>query len=133
MGSFHELRTRAHCPMNRALRVGRALRRPPPKPCCEKFPQIRSVYGEVVRMAGALRRARPTFRFMESFHELRTRAHCPMNRALRVGRALRRPPPKRCCEEFPQIRSVYGEVVRTGGAQRSARPTFRFMESATRS
>ncbi len=140
------------------------------------FSQIRSVRGEVVRTAGALRRARPTFRymgsslfltdlltghepfisplllillllllssggaraglrarartegrFMGSFNEFRTRAHWPMNRALQVGRALRRPPPKPCCEKFPQIRSVHGEVVRTGGAQRSARPTLRFM------
>ncbi len=60
MGSFHEFRTRAHGPMNRGLQVGRALRRPPPKPCWEKLPQIRPVLGEVVCMAGALRSARPT-------------------------------------------------------------------------
>ncbi len=82
MESFHQFRTRAHGPMNGALQVGRALRRPPPKACCEKFPQIRSVHGEVVRTGGAQRSARPTLRFMESFHELRTCAHGPMNRGL---------------------------------------------------
>ncbi len=50
--------------MNPALRVGRALRRPPPKRYGRMFPRTRSVDGEVVRMAGALRRARPTLRFM---------------------------------------------------------------------
>ena len=66
-------------------------------------------------------------RQLKGINEFRIRAHCPMNCALPLGRALRRPPLRWCCQMFPQTCSVQGEVVRTAGAQRSARPTFRLV------
>ncbi len=61
--------------MNWGLQVGRALRRPPSKRSREVFTRTRSVGGEVVRMAGALRRARPACRCMGSSRLGRKIAH----------------------------------------------------------